>query len=65
MLKITPIYTCLAKNGLCAPLMSASMLIAISTNAFAITENTKQKSPATGDTLVVIANNNSNNDGQI
>ncbi|MDC9590524.1 TonB-dependent receptor [Xenorhabdus sp. XENO-10] len=64
MFKITPIYTCLAKNGLCAPLMSASMLIAISTNAFAITENTKQKSPATGDTLVVIADNNSNNDGQ-
>ncbi|SFN53537.1 TonB-dependent receptor domain-containing protein [Xenorhabdus japonica] len=64
MFKITPIYTCLAKNGLCVPLMSASMFIAISTNAFAITENTKQKSPATGDTLVVIADNNSNNDGQ-
>ncbi|MDC9598430.1 TonB-dependent receptor domain-containing protein [Xenorhabdus anantnagensis] len=65
MFKITPIYTCLAKNGLCVPLMSASMLIAISTNAFAITENTKQKSPATGDTLVVIADNNSNNDAQV
>ncbi|OTA20257.1 putative Fe-regulated protein B precursor [Xenorhabdus beddingii] len=60
MSKINKIYTSLAKNSLCVPLMSASMLtVAISTNAFASTENTTKKSSNTGDTLVIIADNNS------
>ncbi|WP_416777163.1 TonB-dependent receptor domain-containing protein [Xenorhabdus budapestensis] len=59
MSKITKIYASLAKSGLCVPLMSASMLtVAISTNALANTEGSIKKSTATGDTLVVIAGNN-------
>ncbi|KMJ45270.1 hypothetical protein AB204_09925 [Xenorhabdus khoisanae] len=59
MTQITKIYASLAKSGLCVPLMSASMLtVAISTNAFASAESTIKKSPSTGDTLVVIADNN-------
>ncbi|CDL85147.1 TonB-dependent receptor domain-containing protein [Xenorhabdus szentirmaii] len=64
MTKITKIYATLAKNGLCAPLMSASMLTAlISSNALATTENKIQKSNTTGDTIVVIASNNAEQDG--
>ncbi|OKP00580.1 TonB-dependent receptor domain-containing protein [Xenorhabdus eapokensis] len=59
MSKITKIYASLAKSGLCVPLMSASMLtVAISTNAFANVESSTKKSANTGDTLVVIADNN-------
>ncbi|PHM74487.1 TonB-dependent receptor domain-containing protein [Xenorhabdus kozodoii] len=59
MSKITKIYASLAKNGLCVPLMSASMLtVAISTNAFASTENTTKRTTDVSDTLVVIADNN-------
>ncbi|WP_232369979.1 TonB-dependent receptor plug domain-containing protein [Xenorhabdus lircayensis] len=66
MIKFTKIYTSLAKNGLYAPLMSASMLtVAISTSALASTENTTKKSNSTGDTLVVIASNNVQEDGKV
>ncbi|CCW30928.1 TonB-dependent receptor [Xenorhabdus nematophila] len=59
MAKLTKISASLAKNGLCVPLMSASMLTAlISSNALATTENKIQKSNTTGDTIVVIASNN-------
>lgn len=59
MSKITKIYASLAKNGLCVPLMSASMLtVAISTNAFANVEEATKKSTKTSDILVVIADNN-------
>ncbi|SFU38198.1 TonB-dependent receptor domain-containing protein [Xenorhabdus koppenhoeferi] len=59
MAKLTKISVSLAKNGLCVPLMSASMLTAlISSNALATTENKIQKSNTTGDTIVVIASNN-------
>ncbi|MDX8001032.1 TonB-dependent receptor [Xenorhabdus sp. Reich] len=63
MAKLTKISAILAKNGLCVPLMSASMLTAlISSNALATTENKIQKSNTTGDTVVVIASNNAEQD---
>ncbi|PHM70454.1 TonB-dependent receptor domain-containing protein [Xenorhabdus sp. KJ12.1] len=63
MSKTTKIYASMAKSGLCVPLMSASMLtIAISTNAVAHTEESTRKSASTGDTLVVIAGNSSEQD---
>ncbi|PHM33200.1 TonB-dependent receptor domain-containing protein [Xenorhabdus innexi] len=63
MFKITKIYASLAKAGLRAPLMSASMLtVAISTNALANTTESTKKSTTAGDTLVVIASNNAEQD---
>jgi hemoglobin/transferrin/lactoferrin receptor protein len=63
MTNITKIYANLTKNGLCVPLISASVLTAaISTNALASTAESTKKSMATGDTLVVIAGKNTEQD---